>query len=260
MDMTLLVHIVAGGLGLVSGFVALYAAKGATLHRKSGMVFVYTMLTMCTAGIVVAAGRGAAPALNIPAALLTAYLVITALITVRPPLPGGRWLDLAAMLVALAVGLTCLFFGFEAIAGGGKRNGMPAFPFFLFGVVAVLASASDLRMMRSGRLQGAPRLARHLWRMCFALWIAAMSFFLGQADVFPEPLRIRPLLALPVVTVLVTMLYWLWRVRTGRAGILRHATLRIDSDILEWFRAQGAEYQSQMNAILRAYKEAHEKA
>lgn len=37
-------------------------------------------------------------------------------------------------------------------------------------------------------------------------------------------------------------------------------TLRIDSDVLEWFRARGSGYQSQMNAILRAYKDAHEKA
>jgi len=37
-------------------------------------------------------------------------------------------------------------------------------------------------------------------------------------------------------------------------------TLRIDADVLEWFRAKGTGYQSQMNAILRAYKEAHEKA
>jgi uncharacterized protein (DUF4415 family) len=37
-------------------------------------------------------------------------------------------------------------------------------------------------------------------------------------------------------------------------------TLRIDSDVLEWFRARGGRYQSQMNAVLRAYKEAHEKA
>jgi hypothetical protein len=262
MGMTLLVHIVAGGLGLVSGFVALYAAKGATLHRKSGMVFVYTMLTMSTAGIVIAASRGAAPAINIPAALLTAYLVTTALITVRPPVPGGRWLDLGAMLVALAVGLASFAFGFEAIAGGGTKDGIPAFPFFLFGVVGVLASVSDLRMIRRGRLEGAPRLARHLWRMCFALYIAAASFFLGQADEIPEPLRIRPLLALPVLAVLVTMLYWLWRVRSRRAGLTRRSqiTLRIDSEVLEWFRARGEGYQSQMNAILRAYKEAHEKA
>jgi hypothetical protein len=217
--MTLLVHIVAGGLGLVSGFIALYAAKGATLHRKSGMVFVCTMLTMCMAGVVIAAGQGVAPAVNIPAALLTAYLVVTALVTVRPPRPERRWLDVAALLVALAVGVVNLKFGAEAIAGGGTRNGMPAFPFLMFGTVGVLASALDLRMIRAGGLRGAARLARHLWRMCFALFIAALSFFLGQADEIPEPLRIMPLLALPVLMVLVTMLYWLWRVRRRRHGV-----------------------------------------
>ena len=45
MSMVYFVHIVAGGLRLASGF-ALHAAKGATLHRKRGMVFVCTMLTM----------------------------------------------------------------------------------------------------------------------------------------------------------------------------------------------------------------------
>lgn len=34
-------------------------------------------------------------------------------------------------------------------------------------------------------------------------------------------------------------------------------SLRIDSDVVEWFRAQGAGYQSRMNALLRAYMEAH---
>ena len=213
MRFTLLIHIVAGGLGLVAGFIALYSAKGAALHRKSGMAFVYTMLVMCTGGFVIAAARSAAPAINIPAALLTAYLVITALVTVRPPFPGRRWLDAGAMLVALAVGLTSLGFGFEALAAGGTRNGMPAFPFFMFGVVGVLASALDLRMIRAGGLQGMSRIARHLWRMCFALFIASLSFFVGQADTFPKALRIPPLLALPVLAVLVTMFYWLWRVR-----------------------------------------------
>lgn len=34
-------------------------------------------------------------------------------------------------------------------------------------------------------------------------------------------------------------------------------SLRIDADVIEWFRAQGAGYQSRMNALLRAYMEAH---
>jgi uncharacterized membrane protein len=216
MRMTLFIHILAGGLGLLSGFIALYAAKGASLHRKSGLIFVYAMLTMGCAGFLIAAIRSVAPAINIPAALMTSALVASALTTVRPPSRWTRGVDVAAMVVALAIGMIDLTFAFEAVANGGSRNGMPAFPFFLFGIVGMLAFAGDVRMMRSGPLKGAYRIARHLWRMCFALFIAALSFFIGQAQVFPKPIRIMPLLAMPILAVLFTMLYWLWRVRIRR--------------------------------------------
>jgi uncharacterized membrane protein len=218
--MTLLLHITAGSLALISGFVALYASKGASLHRKAGMVFVCTMLTMCLAGLLISAWRGVAPAVNIPAAVLTAYLVITALTTVRPPAAAPRWLDPALMIVAFKVGLSSLTFAVEAFASpDGKRNGMPAFPFVLFGVVGILAGLLDLRMIRAGGFRGLLRLRRHLWRMSFALFIAALSFFIGQAKVIPQPIRIFPLLALPVLAVLITMVYWLRRVRSSAAGV-----------------------------------------
>ena len=35
-------------------------------------------------------------------------------------------------------------------------------------------------------------------------------------------------------------------------------SLRIDSDVVDWFRSKGAGYQSRMNALLRAYMEAHQ--
>ncbi len=217
-----LFHITAGVLALVFGAVALYAAKGSPMHRRSGAVFVYAMLATCFGGLVMAIGRGVAPALNVPAALLTAYLVMTALTTVRPLATRShrlaRWSDHGAMLVALAVAAASLAFGFEALASvDGKRNGMPAFPFFMFGVVGLLAGIGDLRMIRSDGLRGAPRIARHLWRMCFALFVANISFFVGQARFFPEPMRKSGVLAVPVVLVLVLMLYWLARVLVKRA-------------------------------------------
>jgi uncharacterized protein (DUF4415 family) len=33
-------------------------------------------------------------------------------------------------------------------------------------------------------------------------------------------------------------------------------SLRLDADVLAWFRAQGAGYQTRVNAVLRAYMEA----
>lgn len=213
--MTLVVHIIAGSLGLVSGFVALYASKGTPLHRRAGLVFVCVVLTMSFTGLMIAAVRGVSPALNIPIALLTGYLVITSLTTMRPPAAGSRSLTIGLLLVAFGVGVADLTFGFQAVARGGKEAGI-AFPSFIFGLVGLLGAAGDVRVVRSGPLRGAPRIARHLWRMCFALAIAALSFFVGQAKVIPEPIRIMPLLALPVLAVLATMFYWLWRVRIRR--------------------------------------------
>ena len=214
---TLILHIAAGAVALVAGYVAIFTAKGRSVHRRSGTVFVFAMLVMGAGGVTVAAVERVAPGINVPAGLLTSYLVITALTTVKPPRRWGPPLHVGAMLLALAVGLTSLTFGFEAVALGGMRDGIPAFPYFMFGVVGLLGVVGDLRVLRSGPLLGAPRLARHLWRMSFALLVAALSFFIGQADVFPKPIRIPGVLALPVLAVLVTMLYWLWRVRVRRS-------------------------------------------
>ena len=78
MRMTVLtVHILMAVLGLVFGYVALYAAKGARLHRTSGRLFVYAMVTMTMLGAAIAVVWDAAPAVNVPVGLLTSYLVVT---------------------------------------------------------------------------------------------------------------------------------------------------------------------------------------
>jgi hypothetical protein len=178
MELTLLIHAFAAGLGLVLGSVALYASKGATLHCKSGILLVSAMLTMALTGAAMAAFK--ANAGNMIAGVLTAYLVITALTTVRPPTGALRRLEFGTMLIALALGATSITLGFEALTSPrGMRGGIPFPIFFMFGTVALLAGVGDVRMIRSGGLRGVPRLTRHLWRMCYALWIAAASFFLG---------------------------------------------------------------------------------
>jgi uncharacterized membrane protein len=206
-------HVTAGVIAIVAGFVALYVLKGGKLHRRSGRIFVYAMLVMSLSGAVMAVGRAGA-AINIPAGLVTAYLVITSLATVRPPSAGSRPLDRAAMVAAFGLGAGSLL----AAITGGARGGM-AYPLVMFGILALFAGVGDLRMIRAGGLHGTPRLRRHLWRMCTALFIAAGSFFLGPVRRIPEPLRIPALRLIPLV-VLVTMAYWLWRLRRRRTSPL----------------------------------------
>jgi uncharacterized membrane protein len=207
------VHILTASLALLSGFVALYSPKGSTLHRKSGTLFVYTMVTMAILGMTLAIGRNKAPDTNVPAGLFTSYLVITSLTTVRPPRKWKR-IHIGAMLVMLVVGVTDVSFGLQALAGA--RSSWQAIPFLLFGSIGLLAVAGDARILRTGPLTGARRLARHLWRMSFALLFATLSFVVQLPKFLPKQYQIPGLLMLPLLTVFVTMLYWLWRVRVRR--------------------------------------------
>ena len=42
------------------------------------------------------------------------------------------------------------------------------------------------------------------------------------------------------------------KVQPAKASI----SLRVDQDVLEWFKAQGAGYQTRINAVLKAYRDA----
>lgn len=214
-----LIHIYAGLIALAAGAVALGVRKGGRLHRETGRIFVYAMFAMAGMGATLAAMKvfaGEARSLqsmNVVAGVLTFYLVATAWLTVRRPLPGPHWIDGAAMAAALAAGAFSVKFGLDAaLRPNGRFLGFPATPAFVFGAVAFLAALGDLRLLTGRVLQGASRVARHLWRMCFAMFIATGSFFLGQAQALPEAVRRPLLLAIPVVGVLLVMAYWLVRV------------------------------------------------
>lgn len=207
-----LIHIVAGFLALGSGTVALYVLKGGNLHRKAGTLFVYAMLVMAGLGAVLA---GLKPdRLSAIGGVLACYMVTTAMLTVRRR-PGEKFhrLDYIAMLVALIVGTTGIKFGFDALeTPTGRLDAFPAPMYFIFGSIALLSGLGDVRMLLARDIQGVGRIARHLWRMGFAMFMATGSFFLGQAKVFPEPIRKPLLLAIPVLLVIATTLYWLVRV------------------------------------------------
>jgi uncharacterized protein (DUF4415 family) len=50
-------------------------------------------------------------------------------------------------------------------------------------------------------------------------------------------------------------------IRRGLKPVRRkdQLTLRVDSDVVAWYRKQGSGYQTKINALLRAYMEAHQR-
>jgi uncharacterized membrane protein len=213
------VHIAAGGLAIILGTIALSARKGGLLHRRIGLAFVYAMLTMGITASIMAFRKNPSDG-NVTAGLMTAYFVITALTAVRRASSFTKWLNLGVLVVPIGLAVRMFFGGVVAWqAPGHVLNGVPAFMMFFLGTVLSLAAIGDVRLMRSGPRPGRARLSRHLWRMCFALFIAVGSFFTIRARVaaiFPDFIAASMWRMLPIPAVFATMFYWLWRLRGKR--------------------------------------------
>jgi len=159
---------------------------------------------------------------------MTAYFVGAALTTVRPASPWMRHINVAALGVAVGLALVDIMSGVVAFnSPRGSLDDAPFFMLFFIATVMIVAAIGDLRIMRFGTLRGGPRLARHLWRMCFALFIAAGSFFSIRervAKILPEPFTTGPMRALPILLLFGAMFFWLWRVRGRRTlpVVVRH--------------------------------------
>ena len=193
------IHIAAGGLALVLGALALSVKKGGTTHRRSGLLFVYAMAVMgITAAILGNLGG-----------LMAVYFVVTALTTVRPVSPWTLRINVAALALAVGLALLDILGGVKAFnSPRGVLNGAPFQMLFFIAAVMILAAAGDVRIIRFGVPRGGPRLARHLWRMCFARE--------RVAKILPEPFTTAPMRLLPILLIFGAMFYWLWRVRRSR--------------------------------------------
>ena len=209
--LVLLTHFAAGLIGIVTGFLALSVAKGGKLHKQAGILFAWSMgISGMMASVI--ATYGNKPSMIVGGASVV-YFVLTATATVKPLPAYRRPVEIGLMVLVLLAGIFTLLDATTVWAmPGHARNGVPAGMMFFLGSVYMLGGIGDLRMIRAGGITGSRRLARHLWRMCFALFIATGSFFLGQMKFIPEPVRILPLLMTLGVGPLFVLLYWMWRV------------------------------------------------
>jgi uncharacterized membrane protein len=209
--LSLAFHVGTGLTALAAGFLALALRKGGKWHRVGGRVFVVAMIATGITATAISLYEGKE---SFAGGLVTAYLVFTAYTTVKP-LPGARrQVDIALMVMAFVFGTLGYVRAVDALGRPGSQiEGVPAGMMFFMTTIVMLAAIGDARMVLAGGITGARRLARHLWRMCFGLFIASGSFLIGQMKFIPEPIRIGPLLVVLAVSPLVMLLYWMWRVR-----------------------------------------------
>jgi uncharacterized membrane protein len=200
------VHVTGGTVALITGGIAMLVRKGETVHRYAGSVFFVAMLTMTISAFVVAVIRD--QSINISASTVTFYMIVTSWVAAtRKDGEIGRF-ETAALLLGLGVTASAFLF---ALRGGDVQV-----VHYVFGSIAAIGVLSDVNVLARGGLSGRQRIARHLWRMSFAMLVATGAYFAGQPRFVPAILRETNLNFVPIVLVLVLLVFWLVRVRFTR--------------------------------------------
>jgi hypothetical protein len=213
-------HIGAGTIGLVSGTVAAFARKGGRLHRAAGNVFFVSMLVMAAFACWLAVAMPG-QIVNLFIGIFAFYLVATAWLTVRRNAGAIGLSEKIALVVALALCAPFALLAFQLAAGMSPffKSAVPLkgpvlIAIYSFTTVIAIAAISDAKVVLAGGIAGAPRIARHLWRMCLGLTLAAGSAFTnGLPRLLPGPMHVTPIFFLPQFVPLVLLIFWMIRVR-----------------------------------------------
>jgi uncharacterized membrane protein len=212
MNAILYPHIAAGLIAVLSGFAAVGARKGGRLHRLAGNVFFGAMLVLGVTAAILEPFRTPEPGSPV-GGIMIVYFVTTSWVAARRR--DGKTGRFEIVACAFALGGAAL-----SAAGGIMGAATPAGngPIFAFAAVCLLAGLLDLNIVLRGKMTASQRIARHLWRMCIAFFIATGSFFLGQQDIMPEMVRGSPVLWVLALAPFGFMLFWLVRLRFAKAS------------------------------------------
>jgi hypothetical protein len=226
-SLILVVHICCGVLSCLSGAAALIFRKGSQAHVFAGRIFVAAMLIMASAGVCLAIAKSRPG--DVLGGALTLYLVATSWVIARRRNGRPGVFDWFALAAAIALVIVTVTWAVEAATSRtGMKNGYSPGPFVFLGSVSLIAIIGDVRMLVRGGVSGVQRIARHLWRMCFALFISSASIFLARQRLFPDFMRASGILYLLSFLPLAFMMFWLFRVRVNRTWTRQsaHDTIR----------------------------------
>lgn len=215
-----MVHIGAGLVALAAGAAAVAARKGGASHASSGTWFVISMLALGVTAAILEPMRSPTPGSPV-GGIMVCYFVLTGWAAARSRDGRTGWRETAGCVAALGMSALMIWGGFT-----GSTTPAGAGPVFALGGILLLAGLLDLSAVLRRQLRPAQRLARHVWRMCFAFFFATGSFFLGQQDVLPAAVRGSPILFILAFAPFVVMLFWLVRLRFAKALARIQARLR----------------------------------
>lgn len=212
--LTTIAHIASGTIAVVMGAIAAAARKGAKTHVNAGRVFTASMGLASFLGALLGVIKFETFFITFHAGVLGLTLVLSGwlLARVRTRHRSALYIVIAGVNLLNTLGLLAAGFCAQTLPDQILRGFSSSDYFFLAGMAGV-ALINDLVVLLCKTLSYKHRIAQHVWRMCLGFFIAAGSAFTGPgANIFPEAVRDSGILSLPELTIMLFMLFSLFRV------------------------------------------------
>jgi uncharacterized membrane protein len=202
----LILHIIGGGVGLLTGTYNILRVKGGKTHRRVGQVFVYAMVTAGSTSLLLAVLHPNYFLFMI--GIFTLYMVGTGYRYMRMRLPGSdKQPAMVDWLLAITMGIAGLLF-----VGLGIRS---VFQGQLFGLVFMTFGFFGLVFVRQdiNNFQGKARainywLLAHLQRMTGAFIASLTAFLVVNAKYSPVELPSIVFWLLPTALLVPYIIRW----------------------------------------------------
>jgi len=205
--LTTIFHIAGGIGGILSGTAAIFFKKGSAPHKRSGYIFIVSMVVMAIPAGLISYLDG--KFFDVLSSFLTLYLIFSGCLAFRSP---PKYVNLALTGTAALCVAGYLTIEILTATSGVRATDAPIGAGYVFASIMGLALWGDLRKRNNG-LSSEKTVVRHLWRMCFGFFMATFNLFGVRPHLFPEWMQTSGLLMFLAVAPLLLMLFWSVRLR-----------------------------------------------
>lgn len=176
----IIIHAASGGIALLAGLVAMIAKKGLKIHKKSGLLFFYSMTTSAISALSISLLPKHESPFLFAIGILSLYFILSGKRALRfkfrnPKLQTDKWISRIMLLTGILMIVLPIIV---------SRNINVVI--FVFGTVAIIFSIRDLQSFAKPEELKKQWLTIHLGKMIGG-YIAASTAFVVVNDFFPSP-------------------------------------------------------------------------
>lgn len=202
-------HAILGSIAFIAGFVALITKKGNTAHKKSGIIFYYTMLFAALSALVIAVLPKHENAFLFTIGIFSSYFIISGYRALQFKKAAPKvFIDKIIAVVMLLTGICMILY---PIISKGQFNIILT----IFGTVGIVFSSRDLILLKNRKKLRKHWLKMHIGKMIGG-YISAVTAFIVVNQFIPG---IAGWL-IPSIFGTAYMNYWFWKLRQKKTKLI----------------------------------------